>query len=47
METTIEDLSNLLNVSKPTIERDLSYLKKQNKVKYIGSSKSGKWVVLK
>ena len=34
-----------INVSRPTIERDLKELKEQNKIEYIGSRKSGKWII--
>lgn len=36
-------LKDILGVSKATIERDLSKLKKENKIEYIGSSKNGYW----
>ena len=34
-----------INVSRPTIERDLKELKEQNKIEYVGSRKSGKWII--
>ena len=34
-----------INVSRPTIERDLKELKEENKIEYIGSRKSGKWII--
>ncbi|MGI6782105.1 MAG: ATP-binding protein [Acholeplasmataceae bacterium] len=46
-EITIDDMSEALGVSRPTIERDLTHLRKQGKVKYVGSAKTGKWIVLK
>lgn len=39
------EMSKLLKVSKPTIERDIKYLKEQGVLNYEGSSKSGKWVI--
>ena len=34
-----------INVSRPTIERDLKELKEENKIEYVGSRKSGKWII--
>lgn len=34
-----------INVSRPTIERDLKELKEQDKIEYVGSRKSGKWII--
>ena len=34
-----------INVSRPTIERDLKELKERNKIEYVGSRKSGKWII--
>ena len=34
-----------INVSRPTVERDLKELKEENKIEYIGSRKSGKWII--
>ena len=39
------EMSKLLKISKPTIERDIKYLKEQGVLNYEGSSKSGKWVI--
>jgi len=44
--STIE-LSKLLNVTKRTILRDIEKLKKQDKLKRIGSEKTGCWKVIK
>ncbi len=41
------ELSELLGVSIDTIKRDLSYLKAEGIVEYIGGAKNGKWVVEK
>ncbi len=46
-DITIDEMSKALRVSRPTIERDLSYLRKKGEVKYVGSAKKGKWVVAK
>lgn len=40
---TIQELSVLLGVSKPTVERDLAALRKEKRIEYIGSSKGGYW----
>ena len=39
------EISKILNVSARTIERDLKELKEQNKIEYVGSRKSGKWII--
>lgn len=44
-DITIEKMSKTLGVSRPTIERDLSILKKENKVEHVGSPKSGFWKI--
>ncbi|ENY70272.1 Hypothetical protein, putative transcription regulator [Mycoplasmopsis bovigenitalium 51080] len=38
-------LKELLGVSKATIERDFSKLRKEGKLEYIGSSKNGYWKI--
>ena len=38
-------ISKILNVTARTIERDLKELKEQNKIEYVGSRKSGKWII--
>ena len=42
----LQEISNQLNVSKRTIRRDLEKLKQQNKIKRIGSEKSGHWEIV-
>jgi len=42
----LQELANILNVSKRTIRRDIEKLKKQNKLKRIGSEKTGHWVII-
>ncbi|UTC74678.1 putative DNA binding domain-containing protein [Treponema sp. OMZ 792] len=44
---TIDMMSYMINVSKPTIERDIAKLKKDNKIEYVGSAKDGYWIVKK
>lgn len=44
---TINEMSKALGVSKPTIERDLAQLRKENTVEYIGPAKTGFWKVKK
>ena len=39
------EISKILNVSARTIERDLKELKQENKIEYVGSRKSGKWII--
>ena len=39
------EISKILNVTARTIERDLKELKEQNKIEYVGSRKSGKWII--
>lgn len=43
---TYDDLVGLLNVSRKTIMRNISDLKEQNKIKRIGSDKSGYWEII-
>ncbi|NLE69991.1 MAG: DeoR family transcriptional regulator [Clostridiales bacterium] len=43
---TIQELSVLLGVSKPTVERDLAKLRKDKRIEYIGSSKGGHWSLM-
>lgn len=38
-------LKDILGVSKATIERDISKLREENKLEYIGSSKNGYWKI--
>ena len=40
-----KQMIEIINVSRPTIERDLKELKEQNKIEYVGSRKSGKWII--
>ena len=39
------EISKILNVSARTIERDLKEFKEENKIEYVGSRKSGKWII--
>lgn len=43
---TYDDLMGLLNVSRKTIMRNISDLKEQNKIKRIGSDKTGYWEII-
>ena len=43
---TLSELQNKLNISESTLERDVSVLKKQNKIKRAGSKKSGHWEII-
>ena len=38
---------NLLDVSKSTVRRDITFLKKLGKLEYKGSARSGYWIVKK
>ena len=42
---SIQQIVKNIEVSKSTVERDLKELKEGNKIKYIGSRKSGKWII--
>ena len=42
---SIQQIVENIEVSKSTVERDLKELKEQNKIEYIGSRKSGKWII--
>ena len=42
---TSNKLKDILGVSKATIERDLSKLREEGKLEYIGSSKNGYWKI--
>ena len=42
---TIDDIKDYLGVSKPTAERDIASLRRENKIKYVGSAKKGYWKV--
>ena len=44
---TSNNLKDILGVSKATVERDLSKLREESKLEYIGSSKNGYWLVKK
>lgn len=44
---TIKEICLKLKVSRPTIYRDMKYLKESNILEYQGSSKKGKWVIKK
>lgn len=39
------EISKILNVTARTIERDLKELKELSKIEYVGSRKSGKWII--
>ena len=43
---TAEEMASIFNVTERTIDRDLSSLKKAEKIKRIGSKKSGHWEIL-
>lgn len=43
---TTDELSDCLDISKRTIKREISKLKLENKIKYIGSGKSGYWAII-
>ena len=42
---SIQQLVENIEVSKSTVERDLKELKEENRIEYIGSRKSGKWII--
>ena len=42
---TSNKLKDILGVSKATIERDISKLREEGKLEYIGSSKNGYWKI--
>ncbi len=44
---TAKNISTIFNLNQRTIERDLAKLKEEGYIKYEGSSKDGKWVILK
>jgi len=44
-KTTALQLSQTLNVSISTVERDLAKLTKDGNIEYVGSSKAGEWIV--
>ena len=43
---TAEEMSAIFKVTERTIDRDIYSLKKQNKIKRIGSKKSGHWEII-
>ena len=45
-EITMNALAELLNVNEKTIKREISQLKKENKITRIDSRKSGKWLII-
>ena len=45
-KSTIKLLSQQLNVSPKTIQRDLEIFKSEGKIKHIGSDNSGEWVIM-
>ncbi len=45
-KSTIKLLSQQLNVSPKTIQRDLEIFKSGGKIKHIGSDNSGEWVIM-
>lgn len=44
---SFKELEAIFNVTKRTLERDLSVLREENKIEFVGSSKTGYWVVKK
>ena len=42
-----KEISEILNISKRTILRDIEKLKKQNRLKRVGSEKGGHWEIIK
>ena len=42
---SIQQLVENIEVSKSTVERDLKELKEENRIEYVGSRKSGKWII--
>ncbi|WP_258875060.1 helix-turn-helix domain-containing protein [Fusobacterium animalis] len=44
---TIKEICLKLNVSRPTVYRDMKYLRENNILEYQGSSKKGKWIIKK
>ena len=44
---TIKEIGLKLKVSRPTVYRDMKYLKENNILEYQGSSKRGKWIIKK
>ena len=44
---TIKEIGLKLKVSRPTVYRDMKYLKESNILEYQGSSKKGKWIIKK
>lgn len=44
---TRAELSEKLNISKKTVERDIKYLKEQGILNYKGSARSGEWILNK
>ena len=44
---TIKEIGLKLKVSRPTVYRDMKYLKENNVLEYQGSSKKGKWIIKK
>lgn len=47
VEFTYKMLAQELNVSEKTIERDIRELKNEDKIEFSGSSKKGKWKIVK
>ncbi len=43
---SLQEITNQLNVSKRTMRRDIEKLKQQNKIKRIGSEKTGHWEII-
>ncbi|MGI6782338.1 MAG: ATP-binding protein [Acholeplasmataceae bacterium] len=46
-DITVQEIAEKFNLTTRTIKRDIAKLTKEGLIKYEGSSKSGKWVVLK
>ncbi|MHB9324342.1 HTH domain-containing protein, partial [Fusobacterium polymorphum] len=44
---TIKEIGLKLKISRPTVYRDMKYLKENNILEYQGSSKRGKWIIKK
>ena len=43
---TAEEMATIFKVTERTIDRDISALKKQNKIKRVGSKKAGHWEII-
>ena len=45
-KVTIASIADMLGVPKRTIDRDIAALKKQNRIRHIGPTKTGDWVII-